>query len=174
MLKRVVGPTFYSHLRVLNSSGDSEMDILLVAGNPIHKTCVLTSERTTDCITDIVAERTDPVKHMGIDLQSNLLCRICRSHCCPTLAVDDNRRIDCMETFANLVHCVNIVDCHKVETETVDMVFLHPPFERFDHVFAEHGLLRCCFITAARAVIERTILSHSVEISWHRALETCL
>ena len=35
----------------------------------------------------------------------------------------------------------DIMDGHEVETEAVDMVFLHPPLERLDHVLAEHFLL---------------------------------
>ena len=53
------------------------------------------------------------------------------------------------------------------------MIFLHPPLERLDHIFAEHLPFRSSFITAARAIEERSVWLHTVEISRHRTLETC-
>ena len=67
----------------------------------------------------------------------------------PILAVYNNVRIDSVKTLADLVHCTDIMDSHKVKTETVDMVFLHPPLERLDHILAEHLLLRSGLVTAA-------------------------
>ena len=78
-----------------------------------------------------------------------------------------------MQTLAYLVHRIDVMDSHEVETEAVDMVFLHPPFERLDHVLAEHRLLRSSLISATRAVEESAVLTHAVEIARHRALEAC-
>ena len=172
MLERIVGPCFHGDLRMLDSTGDTELDIRLVSGNSVHESRILASERAAHGITDIVAERADLVKHVCIRLECDFLCRICRSLSGPTLAVDHHIRIDGMQALADLVHRVDVMDGHEVETEAVDMIFLHPPFERLDHVLAEHLLLRCSLVAAARAVEECAVLTHAVEIARHGAFET--
>ena len=54
-----------------------------------------------------------------------------------------------MKPLADLVHCVDVMDGHEVETEAVDMIFLHPPFQGLDHIFAEHLLLGSGLVAAA-------------------------
>ena len=174
VLERVVGPAFHAHLRVLDSTGDSEMDVLLVSGHTVHKTGIFTAERATDSITDIVAECAHLVEHIGIGLKGNFLSRICRSLRCPTFSIDHHIRVNRVKTLADDVHCLDIVDSHQVKAESVDMIFLHPPLERLDHIFAEHFLLRSCLISAARTVEEASIFTHTVEISRHCAFETGL
>ena len=141
VLERAVGPTLHSHLRMLYTTGDTELDVCLVACNTVHKAGVLATERTAHSVTDVVAECTDLVEHIRVRLKGDLLCRICRRRGCPTLAVDHNIRIYSVETLADEVHSLYVVDGHKVETETVDMVLLHPPLEGLDHIFTEHFLL---------------------------------
>ena len=53
-----------------------------------------------------------------------------------------------MESGADDVHGFDVMDCHQVETEAVDVIFLNPPFEGLDHVFAVHRLLGSGFISA--------------------------
>ena len=134
---------------MLDTADDTELDVCLIAGYAVHETGILAAERTAYRITDVVAERSDPLEHMCIDLEGDLLCRICRSLCRPTLTVDDHVRVDGMETLADEVHGLDVMDSHEVETEAVDMVLLHPPLERLEHVLAEHGPLRRCLIAAA-------------------------
>ena len=141
VLEWIICPTLNSHLWVLNSTCNTKVDILFISRNAIHKTGILATKWSANSITDIVAECTNLVKHMSIDLQSNLLFRICWSHSCPALAVDNNIRINCMKTLADLIHCVDIMNSHQVKTEAIDMVFFHPPLKRLNHVFTEHGLL---------------------------------
>ena len=53
------------------------------------------------------------------------------------------------------------------------MIFLHPPLEGFDHIFAEHFPLGSGLIAAARTVIECSIFTHAVEVTRHCAFKTC-
>ena len=149
MLERIVGPCFHCNLRMLDTACDTEFDISLVACNTVHETGILATERAAYGVTDIVAERSHLVKHVCIGFESDLICRISRSRCSPSFAVDHDIRVDGMETLADEVHGLDIMDCHKVETETVDMIFVHPPFERLDHVFAEHLLLGSGLVAAS-------------------------
>ena len=174
VLERVACPSLDSHLRVLDTADDTELHVCLVSGNAIHKSSVLTAERSAHGVTDVIAERTHLVKHISVSLEGDLLCWECRSLRCPALTVDHHVRIDRVETLADLVHSVDVVDGHKVEAESVDVVLLHPPLERLDHILAEHLLLRCSLVAAARTVEERSVLTHTVEVAWHCALETCL
>ena len=129
VLERAGSPTLYSHLRMLHTTGDTELYVLLVSFNAIHETCVLTAERATYCVADVIAECSDSVKHVCVCLECNLLCRIGWSHCCPTLTVEHHLRIDSMQTLADEVHGLDIVDSHEIKTEAIDMIFLHPPLE---------------------------------------------
>ena len=79
VLERAVCPTLYSHLRMLHTTCDTELDVSLVARNTVHEACVLAAERTADSVTDVVAECTDLVEHICVCLKGDLLCRICRS-----------------------------------------------------------------------------------------------
>ena len=54
-----------------------------------------------------------------------------------------------MKTLADLVHGIDVMDGHEVEAESVDMILLHPPLERLDHILAEHRLLRRSLVTAS-------------------------
>ena len=129
MLKRTGCPALYGHLRMLNTTGDPELKVWLLARNSVHEACVLTSERTTYGIADIVAESTYPVEQMGIGLQGNLLCGVCRGHRCPTFSVQHDIRVDGVEALTDDVHGLDIMNGHEVEAEAVDMIFLHPPLE---------------------------------------------
>ena len=148
MLQRIVCPALHTYLRMLHSSGYSELKICLVPGNSVHETGILASERATYRITDIVTECSYPVEHMCIDLEGYLLCRICRRHGSPAFAIYNHIRVDGMKTFAYFIHDIHVMNGHKVETESVDMIFLHPPFEGFDHILAEHLLLGSGLIAA--------------------------
>ena len=174
MLERIVGPALHAHLSMLDAACDTELHILLVACNAVHETCILATERSADCITDIIAECADLVEHMSVGFERDLLCRECRSLSSPAFAVDHDCRVDGMKTLADDIHCLDVMDGHEVETKTVDMIFLHPPLERLDHIFAEHLTLRCSFVAASRAVEICSVRTHTVEISRHGSLETCL
>ena len=141
VLERVACPCLYSHLRMLDSTCDTELHVCLVACDSVHESCILAAERATYRVTDVVAECTDLVEHVCICLEGDLLCRVCRCLRSPSLAIDHDIRIDCVEALADLVHGVDVMDGHEVETESVDMILLHPPLERLDHVLAEHFLL---------------------------------
>ena len=174
MLKRIGCPCLDADLRMFYTADNAELDISLVTLYTIHETCIRAVKRATQGITYIVTERSNPVKHIGIVLKCDLFGRICRSHRSPSLAIYHYIRINRMQTLAYFIHRIDIVDGHEVETETVDMIFLHPPLERLDHIFTEHLLLRSGLIAAARSVTERTILIHAVEIPRHGTFETCL
>ena len=141
VLERAVCPALNRNLRMLHTACDTEVDVLLVTGNSVHETCILTAERTADSVTDVVAECADSIEHVCVRLEGDLLSRIRRSLRSPTLTVDNHCRVDRVETLADDVHGLDVMDGHEVETEAIDMVFLHPPLERLDHVLAEHFLL---------------------------------
>ena len=141
VLERVVCPTLYGHLRMLDATCDTEMDVLLVSCNTVHETGILASERAADCVANVVAERSDLVHHMGICLEGDLLGRISRRRSRPAFAVNHDIRVDGVEALADKVHGLDVMDGHEVEAEAVDMIFLHPPLERLDHEFLESLLL---------------------------------
>ena len=134
---------------MLNTACDTELYICLIAFDSIHEACILTAERATYSIADVVAECTDLIEHVSVDLKSNLILRESWSRSSPSLTVDNHLRIDRMQTLTDDIHSLDVVDRHKIETETVDMIFIHPPLEGLDHIFAEHGLLRGCLVAAA-------------------------
>ena len=174
MLERIAGPALDCHLRMLDSTSDAELDVLLIACDAVHESGILASERTAHGITDIIAECADPVKHVCILLESYLLSRVCRRLGSPALAVDHDIRIYSMETLADFIHGINVMDSHEVETESIDVIFLHPPLERLDHVLAEHLLLRSSLIAASGTVKEGSVLAHAIEIALHGTLEACI
>ena len=149
MLERIVGPALHTHLRVLHAAGDSELQILLVSRHSVHESGILAAERSAHCVTDVVAERSDLVEHVCIRLEGYLLCRICGRLCSPSLAVDDDIRIDGMETLADEVHGLDVMDGHEVEAVAVDVIFLHPPLKGLDHILAEHLLFGSGLVAAA-------------------------
>ena len=60
---------------------------------------------------------------------------------------------------------------HQVETEAVDVVFLRPVGDGIDHVFAEHQVLGCGVVAAARAVGKAAVVVHAVVVIRYRILE---
>ena len=173
MLKRIVCPCRNAYLRMLDTTCNSKFHIRLISCYTVHEAGIRAVERSTYSVTDIIAECAYLVKHICVDLQRDLIFRICWSRCSPTLTVDDHIRINGMETLADFIHCVDIMNSHKVETEAVNMIFLHPPFQRLDHIFAEHLPFRSGFISTAGTVEERSVLAHTVEITRHGPFETC-
>ena len=79
MLERIAGPCLHSHLRMLDTTDDTELDIGLVACNAVHEAGVLAAERAAHRVTDVIAERSHLVHHVCVGLECDLLCRICRS-----------------------------------------------------------------------------------------------
>ena len=51
-----------------------------------------------------------------------------------------------------LVHCLDVVDAHEVEAETVDMIFLDPILHALLHKVAHQLFVGCRLVAAARAV----------------------
>ena len=149
VLKRAACPRLHTYLRVLHSSCYTELEVSLLAFDSVHETGILATERATDGITYVVAECADPLKHVCIVLEGNFLGRICNCRSRPAFTVDNNIRVDGMKPLADLIHRFDVMDGHKVETETVDMIFLHPPLQGLDHIFAEHLLLGSGLVAAA-------------------------
>ena len=141
MLKRTGSPGLHIHLRMFDSADDTEFNIRLVSFNTGNETCIRAIQRSAKCVTHIVAECAYTIKFVSVYLERDILLRISRSLGRPAFTIKKDIRIDGMKPLADLVHCLDVVDSHKVETESVDMILLHPPLERLYHIFAEHFLL---------------------------------
>ena len=141
MLKRTGSPGLHIHLRMFDSADDTEFNIRLISFNTSNETCIRAIQRSAKCVTHIVAECAYTIKFVSVYLERDILLRISRSLGRPAFTIKKDIRIDGMKPLADLVHCLDIVDSHKVETESVDMILLHPPLERLYHIFAEHFLL---------------------------------
>ena len=73
MLKRAACPRLHTYLRMLHASCYTELEVSLLAFDSVHETGILATERAADGIADIVAECADPVKHVCIVLEGDLL-----------------------------------------------------------------------------------------------------
>ena len=131
------------------SAGDAELKVCILSLDSVHEARIRAVERASDGVADVVAERAYAVKSVCVGLEGDGICREGRRRCGPAFAVEHDVRVDGSEAAGDLVHGIDVVDSHEVETEAVDMVFLHPPLERFDHVFAEHLTLGCGLVAAA-------------------------
>ena len=99
----------------------------------------ITAPRTTDTVTHFVREYGDARHLVGISLHRQFFLRHLRRTCRPSFAIHENTRVNLVQFGTDGVHGFDVVNTHQVETEAVDVVFVHPMKHRFYHVLAHHG-----------------------------------
>ena len=111
---------------------------------------------TLNSITVWVAEHTySCIKLRSFALKTTVAD--CGWTACPRLTVHKNLltrsvRIKVIKTWTNLIHSSNVVNSHKVKTETVNVVLACPIENWVDHILSVHKFIGCSFVTAARTV----------------------
>ncbi len=116
-------------------------------------------------ITYVIAEHSY-TRHSGYILfKSALFDRQRRVSGSPPLSIYEYRRIYLPEGFCHKVHGLDIMNCHKVETETVDMILLSPILHRVDDKVPHLLTVRCGLVSAARSIAVRSIRTMTVIIS---------
>ena len=106
-------------------------------------------ERATQGIAHLVRESSNAWHLRNIGLHAQLFVRQRTGPCTPTLAINQNRRIQLVEFGTDGVHGLNIVTTHQVETETVNAILVIPVLHRLNHKLAHHWLVRCRLVATA-------------------------
>ena len=159
------------HLRVRRRSDYAEPDAFLHPVLPADKSFILRLKYASfDRVPDVVAECANPVDLCHIGLQSLLRGRDRAVPASPALAVHHDRGIDPVERCTHRIHRPDIVHCHQVKTETVNVVLRRPVDNRIHDVLAHHGMVGSCLVsTGGRIGIAPANLS--VVVIRHRFLK---
>ena len=149
----VVVDASHVHLIMGYTANYSELQTLLLALYS-GKECSLSviGERTTKSIAHVVAERSDAVKLVGRSLHSKLLLRIGTRSGAPSLTIYIYCGVDCIDSSTYLVHRFDVVNAHKVESESVNVKFVNPVLHALDHKLAHQRTLRCRLVATTRTV----------------------
>ena len=119
-------------------------------------------------VADIVTEGS----HSGHFPDVGLHCKIFRgkrrSGCRPAFSVHHHVR---RQGRTDGLHRFDVVDAHKVEAESVDVVFLHPVHAGNDHEAAHHFVVAGGLVAAGRAVGISAVLVQAVEVSGAHAAQ---
>ena len=136
----------------------------------LNKSTVRTACTALDCITDCIIKRTDAVAQL---LEIFLTCQYCAfvtigCHI-PCLTVHKNLTaaavcIKIVKCGTNWIHSCYIMKSHKVEAETVNVIFACPICNGINHILSEHKMFTCCIVWTARTVWESSVIVHSVVI----------
>ena len=134
-------------------SHNADLDSLLVAGFTGREASVGSiAVMTLDSIADIIGEHGYAL-HLGyIFFQGAAFGGQRGVSGGPAFAIYEDRRIDLLEFGGDTIHRLGVMDSHKIETETVDMVFVGPVFHRVDDEVRHLLALRRGFVAASRCV----------------------
>ena len=159
-------------LRMLDSSDNSEFNAFFSTGNSGEESSFMVIiERTTQRITQFVGESGNTGHLESIGLHSQRIPRILWCLRSPTFTINNDRRINGIDCLADFIHCLDVVNAHQVEAETVYMIFFNPVEHGFDHILTHHGTVACRFVAASRTICQRTIGFLTIEISRNRTLK---
>ena len=143
---------------MLNSTYYAEFHTLFIARNANEKCAFLIiTPSATQSVAHLIAKCCDAAELCSVGFHGEFFLRIGRSGCCPTLSIDDYIRVNSLRCLTYCVHGLYVVDAHKVETEAVNVKFLHPVEHAFHHVFAHHRHFRGGLVATTR-----TIACHSL------------
>jgi len=136
------------------SKEDSEVGVALSAGHPVY----------------FVIFFPDPcpghVRLRGIDPK-----RVVRYFAeVPSFAVQIDRRIDLVQGLLNVQQVVLKAEAHQIKAESIHLIFLGPNFERIEHEFEEHAMLRGRIRTAS-VHVNIAIVIEPVIITRHHFIE---
>ena len=165
LLSRIVSPRFlvviyltHIHLWMGYTTNNTKLQTLLLSWNTSQQCALgIIRERTTKRITHIIAKSTDAMELRRISLHRQLLCRISTASCTPSFTIYINRRINLIDSRTNLIHRLDIMHAHQVETETIYMIFIHPIFHALYHKLAHQWSFRCSLIATTRTIRILTI-----------------
>ena len=122
-------------------------------------------------IADVVGEDSHLWHLRNILLERAFFDRQGRVSCCPPLSVDEYVGIDLLQRCCHLIHCLDVMYGHEVETETVDMIFLCPVFHGIDnevtHLLAVGGRL----VATSRSVAVAPVRAVAVIVAGGRERE---
>ena len=102
-----------------------------------------------DSVTDVVAEHRHALHLRHIFLQRTTFNGQRAVACCPSLAINHCIRIDGAHLCRHAVHRFYVVDCHQVEAESVDMIFLCPILYRVHDIVAHLTAVGCRLVAAS-------------------------
>ena len=150
----------------INSSKDSELDVLFMS-SLANEECTLfvTPERTTKCITKFVAESSNTWNVRHICLHRKFLFGICGCFGCPSFSIEQSHGIDGNGSITNLIHRLDVVDTHQVESESVDVVFSHPILDTLNHIGLHHWAIGSRLVTTTRTIGKASIFLLAEEIT---------
>ena len=179
LLSRIVSPRFlvviyliHIHLWMGYTTNDTKLQALLLSRNTSQQSALgIIRERTTKSITHIIAKSTNTMELWRISLHCQLLCRISTASCAPSFTIYINRRINLINSRTNLIHRLDIMHAHQVETETIYMIFIHPIFHALYHKLAHQWSFRCSLIATTRTIRILTISCLAIIIVWISTLE---
>ena len=146
-------------LRMADGPRNAILQTLLAVGQPDKEaTLGIVVERSAQSVPNLVAEGGNARHLRDIGLRAQPTGRQGARPRAPPLAIDEDGGVYGVEHLTYLVHGLDIVHTHQVETETVDMVLLRPIANRLQHEAPHHRLLGGCLIATARAVAAHAIV----------------
>ncbi len=159
---------FESHyLRMRCRADNAKLHALLHAILAADKSLILRVKHASlDSVPYVIAECANPVNLCHVCLQS-LLRRWDRTiPASPAFTVHHNRRINLVKCCPHSIHCLNVMHCHQIKAESVNVVLLRPVNNRIHDIFADHGAVRSRLVSTAGCI--GIILTYfSVKIIWH-------
>ena len=136
-----------------NGSHNTELDALFVSGLSTEECgAVVIAERTAQTIADFVAKGRHTLNLADVGLHGGSALGQLWGLCSPPFAIDEHVGVDGSGCGTDGAHGFDVVDTHKVEAETIDMVFLHPVFYTFHHILPHDGTFRGRFVAASRGI----------------------
>ena len=123
---------------MLYSTNDAKLHTFFIA-SIANKECtfIVIAPRTTQSVTHLIAKCCYATKLSCISLHRKCFCWQDRCRSRPSLTIKHYIRVYSLRCLAYEIHCLYIMYAHKVETESIDMVFLHPIGNALYHILAE-------------------------------------
>ena len=167
--------TRHVNLRMTDCSHDAKLEALLhIRHSGKESTLMVVAERTAQCVPHIVAESTDAVQLTCVRLHRQFVGRVGTAAGAPSLTIYIYAWVYLVYGSTDIVHRHDVVYTHEVESETVDMVFVHPIFHALQHILPHQRLFRCRLVAAARTVGILTVSRLAIVVVWIDALEVAV
>ena len=156
------------HLRMLDSTDNTELDTLLSSRNSGKKsTLMIVIERATQSIAHFIRECSDTRHPVSICFHSQRVFRHLGSFSRPTFTINNDTRVNCRSCLTNFIHRCYIMNAHQIKAKTVKVIFINPMQHGFYHIFPHHRTVTCRFIATSGSVSKATIRHLAIKISRH-------
>ena len=109
-------------------------------------------ERTTKGITKIIAERSYAWHLLHIGFHCKLIVRQSTLSGTPTFTIYKYVRVYIGQFLTDKIHRLDVMNAHKVDTESVDMVLLSPISHALEHKLTHQRLFRSGLISTSGAI----------------------